>query len=183
MDIRVFFTCPDGCCNVMHVVCDPKKGSCPKLEGETDEAFALRIAQRDAPEGSTNFRVAHKDKVPLDRTFRNCWEQDLSDSPDEVKVHMGKARQVHLNRLRQHRNEKLAELDQKMMRAIEDNDTAEITRLKRRKQKLRDMPALAELDIEAIHTPEELKAFIPTELQEENITEIRPHAGDRNPNA
>ena len=81
-----------------------------------------------------------------------------------IKVNMDKAREIKKDMIRAERNPKLAALDVDFMRAVEQGDTDLQATIAAKKQALRDAtddPAIANAS-----TPEELKAVIPTALQE-----------------
>lgn len=88
-----------------------------------------------------------------------AWEMDTDGRP---KVNMPKARLVHMDHIRKARNTELAKLDLTFMRAIEDGDGAEQTRIAAQKQVLRDIPQTFSLS--TYKTPGNLKAAWPSEL-------------------
>lgn len=118
---------------------------------ETEDDFVQRIAEKDVPEG-LEYRITDVSNIPSDRTFRNAW---TDDNPTEtVDVDMPKARIIHMDRLREIRDEKLVELDKRKYGSEKDAE----------RQALRDMPTNTDLSI--VTTPEELKAIMPNELKE-----------------
>ena len=83
-----------------------------------------------------------------------------------ITIDMVKAREIKKDMIRAERAPKLAALDTDFMRAVEDGDTAAQAAIAVVKQSLRDAtddPAIA-----AALTPEQLKAVVPTALQENN---------------
>lgn len=81
-----------------------------------------------------------------------------------INVNMDKAREIKKDMIRAERNPKLAALDVDFMRAVEQGDTALQAEIAAKKQALRDAtddPAIA-----SATTPDELKAVVPTALQE-----------------
>lgn len=56
--------------------------------------------------------------VPEDREFRNAW----TFTGKKLKVDMKLARELHIGRIRQKRNEALTELDKETMAAIADKE-------------------------------------------------------------
>lgn len=121
-----------------------------KYRDENDIEFSIRIAMTDVPHG-LDYRIVDASEIPEDRTFRDAW----TDSANAVKVDMPKARQIHMNRIREKRNEKLAVLD---IETLKGKD------VQAQKQKLRDLPQA--LDLSKVKTPEELKALWPVELKD-----------------
>ena len=84
--------------------------------------------------------------VPKDRYFRNAWTHDLS-------IDMDKAKSIHMDVIREKRDEKLKELD---IETLKGNDVQE------EKQALRDLPQT--FDLSKADTPEKLKKLWPKEL-------------------
>jgi len=82
-----------------------------------------------------------------------------------IRVNMDKARDIKKDMIRADRTPKLEALDVEFMRAVEAGDTAAQASIAAKKQALRDAtddPAIA-----AATTPDELKAVVPTALQEQ----------------
>jgi len=82
-----------------------------------------------------------------------------------IQVNMDKARSIKKDMIRAERAPKLDALDVEFMRAVEAGDTELQTIIATKKQALRDAtddPAIA-----SATTPDELKAVVPTALQEE----------------
>lgn len=123
---------------------------------EPEDAFVARIANKDVPAGSTNVRVVEESEIPADRTFRNAWKPDLT-------VDMVKAKDIHRDHLREMRTPLFDALDQAQRTAIAADDKAEVQRLERELQALRDVTA--DPAIEAATTPEQLKAVIPEPIR------------------
>ena len=100
-------------------------------------------------------------QITSDRYFRDAlvWNDA---SPTKCQCDMPKACIIYMNRIREVRNNKLAELDVLFMRAVESLDTVKQAQIAEQKQKLRDIPQTFDLTIAV--TPEELKARWPAEL-------------------
>lgn len=92
----------------------------------------------------------------MDRTFRDAWKDDGGNKPG---VDMTKARNIHRERLRQHRTSLLEDLDNEYMQADEKGNTQEKAKIAAKKQKLRDITDHP--DIEKAKTPEQLKKVWP----------------------
>lgn len=120
-----------------------------------DESKLDALMARAIPAEATNVRVIEHTEIPTDRSFRNAWKHDFS-------VDMPKARDIWRNKIRQVRQPKLTALDVDYQRADERNDVLEKQRITTLKQRLRDLPADPAID--AAQTPEELKAFWPSDL-------------------
>jgi len=138
--MRIFLvTRPDGV-SLLRMV-DAPDGDITKL---VTEELAKSPLLRDLP-----FVEIDETDVPQDKTFRNAWV----GRSGKVEVDMAKARDIHLERLRLRRNEKLAELDLETMKGKDVQGD---------KQVLRDLPKT--LDLTVCKTPEELKEAWPEEL-------------------
>lgn len=100
--------------------------------------------------------------IPQDRTYRNAW----TDRGGKIDHDMGKARDIHRDRLRAARAPQLAQLDVDYQRADEVKDETRKAQIVAAKQVLRDMPA--DPRIEAAATVDDLK-----ELTLEVLTVVR----------
>ncbi len=125
----------------------------PELEPE--HLWLQRIAAQAIPDGVSDVHVIEVKDLPRDRTYRDAWQHVAG----KVSVHMGRARDVHRNLIREARKPLFAELDVAHLRAIESNDNELLATVAQAKQMLRDAPAHP--DIEAAQTPEELKTVWP----------------------
>lgn len=96
-----------------------------------------------------SWRIAGDAEIPQDRYFRKAWEDNGT-----LSVNMPKARDIHMDRIRAKRNEKLKELD---IETLKGRD------VQTEKQALRDIPQT--FDLTKATTPEELKALWPDELK------------------
>ena len=142
MEKRIVYTRSDG---GISVVIPVKHDS---------EALAL-VLKNDVPDDAVNIKTVNVDLIPTDRTFRDAWEDDSTESPEPIKVNMPKARDIHVGRIRVVRDKELVRLDIEQLRG---NDVAA------EKQILRDIPAV--FDLSGANSPEELKALWPNELTE-----------------
>lgn len=118
--------------------------------------LGVEAAMKDIPADTIKYIIADSSICPQDRYFRNAWELGEDDKP---KVNFGKAKKIHINKLRKERDKKLETLDAKFMQALENGDVAKQDEIKQKKQKLRDMPTDPVFD--SANTPEQLKSIIP----------------------
>ncbi len=81
-----------------------------------------------------------------------------------ITVNMTKAVEIKKDMIRQERAPKLEALDVEFMRAVEQGDTEAQATIAAKKQALRD--ATDDPAITAATAPDELKAVVPTALQE-----------------
>lgn len=105
--------------------------------------------------GATDINVVEIDEQFLvDRTFRDAWELNRSNTLD---INMVKARKIKLEDLRSRRNKKLQDSDVEYLVAIEDNDQVKLDDMKQKRKALRDLPQTIQPELDAAGTPEELK--------------------------
>lgn len=159
--VYVAITRSDGGVSIMFFVTKQQRhGADPGWTREAsvpEIAYEIEKSRLDA----VSFRIIPAEHVPADRTFRNAWQDPGKGQP--LAVHMGKARDIHRDRLRQMRAPLLAALDVAFMRAHETDDMAAKKKIAAQKQALRDITAHP--DIEKAKTPEELKAVLPDALK------------------
>jgi CTP:molybdopterin cytidylyltransferase MocA len=93
------------------------------------------------------------------RAFRDAWRDDGI----KIKTDMPVAKGIHMFRIRQARNEKLASTDADFVRML-DTDDAGLLALKTRRQKLRDLPVSAQAAVNDIDTPQDLIDYWPDDL-------------------
>ena len=150
---QIVFTRPDGGLSVVH----PVINTMGEVAGFT-EVQAEQRAFAKLPANAINPKFIETADIPVDRTFRNAWEDNGS-----INVNMPKAREIHREKLRALRKPLLEVLDMAYLRADEQGDVAEKARIAAEKQKLRDVTA--DPRIEAAQTPEQLKAVLPDVLK------------------
>ena len=153
---RIVFEPPEG--GVAVVVPSPEFVA--RFDAEEDAVAA--IIDKDVPPDAKHVCVCDEADIPADRTFRDAWERDVSPSPAPVRCDMGKARGIHMDRIREARDGALAAKDVEFMRAIEAGDRAGQARVGAEKQALRDVPQ--SFDLTAATTPDALKALWPAGL-------------------
>lgn len=112
----------------------------------TDEEYEAHVWERSVPKDAINPQYA--DSLPEDWYFRDAWKQNGKTGI----VDMGKAKEIHMDKIRKARDKKLKELDVETMKGIDVQD---------KKQVLRDLPDNFDL---TANTPEELKVLWPKEL-------------------
>lgn len=96
--------------------------------------------------------------LPGNRVFRNALEKPGLGPP---VVNMSKARIIKTDLIRRERDKRLAVEDIELMKAEEGGNPGEATRIRAKKQALRDIPATVQPDLNAITTPEDLEAYEP----------------------
>lgn len=143
MQKRILYTIPDG--RIAIIVPAPAA----RLDGESDEAFARRIAAKDVPAGLA-FEIVDEGVVPTDRTFRDAWERNGS----AVGVSLVKAKVIAHDRRRAARAIELAPLD------IEATIPAKAATAEAARQVIRDKYATMQTAIDACSSASQLKAVI-----------------------
>jgi len=127
--------------------------------GDSDSSELLR-RWRDFNVGKyISHREMPDDAIPEDRTFRDAW----ADATPEltIDIDMGKAREIHLDRIRIKRNAKLSHLDIEAMKAQDIGDAEALEQIRAQKQELRDLPATLAPTLGAANSVDALKAIQP----------------------
>ncbi len=101
--------------------------------------------------------------------YSKLFRKALERVGDKPVMNMTKARVIKTDIVRIKRDERLVALDVDYIRADETSNIAEKQRITDVKQKLRDLPATIQPDLDIILTTEELEAYVPTILQPEGI--------------
>lgn len=151
MNRRIVYTRPDGRISIV----TPSR-NIDEAHMTDDEIFQRALSK--LPADAINLQTITFDQIPNDRTFRNAWEH----SGNKVQVNMNKAREIHMNQIREVRDKKLASLDVETIKALGSGNSNAVAVVEAQKQKLRDIPQT--LDLTKATTPEELKAIWPEEL-------------------
>lgn len=98
-------------------------------------------------------------QLPCHKEYQDAWR--LVDGA--IEIDMDKAREIHIDILRQKRDDELIKLDIDSLRCLEESDYSGLEIVKRQKQKLRDMP---DDPIFNVDTFEELVRAIPAYLED-----------------
>lgn len=80
------------------------------------------------------FSVVEKIDAPESRQFRNAWKKE----GNRIVVDIGKAKEIHLNRIREERNKRLEALDREQLKVMIDAE--KLKEIEKQKQVLRDIP-------------------------------------------
>jgi hypothetical protein len=168
--VRIVISRPDGGVVIMQFMTKIRAyGNAPTLDHwaeSDDEGYIQREASAENIEAEikrsnidfTAFEIIGEDDLPADRAFRNAWTRC---PVNKIKVDMDKARVIHMGRIREARNDRLAELDKRKYGAEYDAE----------RQALRDLPET--FDLTKAATPEELKALIPEELKMIGVSTLK----------
>lgn len=129
---------------------------------DTDmDAFLAAVAadaQANDPSLAGAVIASTKVTLPSDRTFRGAWKA----AAGAVDVDMPKAREIHMDRIRQSRDKALVVKGREYMIADEKGHTADKQAIAAEKQVLRDLPQT--FDLSVAKTTEELVTAWPAEL-------------------
>lgn len=115
----------------------------------TGEIEIEAVQAKDIPAGIESFIVDHDTLPQADNDFFDAWEQ----TGGAITVNLNKAKEVTKRRLRYERESLLAAQDVAFQRALESG--ADTSAIVAEKQRLRDVPALAD----ACTTLAELRAL------------------------
>lgn len=124
----------------------------------TDEDVERAIAKWAVGwKGAVSWKDILPENVPP-RVFREAWVP----GPQGPAVDMAKALDIHMDDIRKAREPEFAKADNELKVAEDKGDTAEIARIRAKRQKLRDIPQT--FDLSGAKTPDELAALWPAEL-------------------
>ena len=153
----IAYSRPDGGVSI----CTPAPQRIAELmaDGMTEAAAIAVIQAKDVPADASNIEVMDGTLIPSTRQFRDAWTKPAVGAP---VVDMPKARIMHMDRIRQARNQKLTGLDIDYQIADDNDNAPKKAAVTQERRELRDLPANTDLD--QFSTPETLDAFWPTEL-------------------
>ena len=113
----------------------------------TDGSIAIMslVEGADIDDAIRKFRDSHEKgfyieyfecepELPLSREFRDAWMY----KNNKVVIDEGKAKSIHMSRIRHVRNEKLEQLDKEQLRFL--NDVNKLAEIEMKKQELRELP-------------------------------------------
>ena len=190
--VKVAITLDDGSLSVMTFVTESRSPTLPtgavwadlksgrwtreptdaNVFAEISKAFPA-VDRNGLPQPQpVNYKIVDAAEVPTDRTYRNAWTHDGKDFGHD----MAKAREIHLDLVRNARADALGALDRDYTKlsgqalaadaiadkAVKDAKLAEAAAVEAKRQALRDAPQT--LDVESAATIEELKALWPADL-------------------
>ncbi len=121
------------------------------VEEMIDHANELTLKNPDY----INYILMNDYFVPTDRYFREAWKHETGN----IAVNMDKAKNIHLDKLRDIRSQKFIDLGfpQRLNPQVENAILDETTKAKLKE--LRDFPQT--LDLTNVHNPDQLKNIIP----------------------
>ena len=141
------------------------RGTLPRLSGETEDAYLMRIAEKTYPGRKysiTTLNHGWNKKKPLDafdHTFRKSWTLNENGS---ITIDMRLAKKIWIDVIREYRDKALRTLDFEFMMALEQGDMDGAKDIGEIKNILRDLPKTVEK--ETFNSLSELKSFWPTIL-------------------
>ena len=124
------------------------------------EEEVLEVFKKSNPK-NLPITIVDESELPIDRVFRNAWNL----SGGIVEIDSGKARNIHMDRLRHLRNKQLEKLDKEMMVAADKEDVEKVKEIRQLKQRLRDMTktedlTLLDMDTLKTHQPHYLEGDV-----------------------
>lgn len=140
--MNIIWKRPDGTVAVTHLTDEAEslQAEAGKLKARGDVPFDWELVCTNA-------------ELPPDRHFRAAWTWETPEP--KVDINFNRAVDVTKQRLREERGPKLAALDTAYMRADEDANQQEKSRIRTEKQRLRDITTLTD----SCATLEELRAL------------------------
>lgn len=149
--LKFAYHTPSGELHIVHAV--PKDHLERVLGPLTDEEYKAHVIERAIPKDAVDVKEITAEKVPVDREYRNAWKLENN----EITHCMSKSRVIHLDRLRQKRKEKLAQLDLEWMREFSKGNLDAAKAVEEKRQRLRDMPKDVKNQLDGASCIEELK--------------------------
>ena len=108
----------------------------------------------------TNSRITDTTNLPQDRTFRDAWTDDLPG--EQIDVDIPRAKIIRMEQIRAARDVKWEDFDKRYV--IAERDAADLTTLDTERQTLKDIPQVAQSDVDTATTESDLLAVWPTGL-------------------
>lgn len=127
---------------------------------EPEDTYLTRLQGHVLPPNAVNVQRIEADEVPTNRAFRNAWSQETSGA---LITDMDKSREIHMNKIRDARVGRLAELDIEWGKLKGQKKDPEADAIEAERQVLRDLPTTFDLSVYA--TPEELFDAWPAVLE------------------
>jgi len=129
------------------------------IEDELNKAFPGLNTRGVKRPKVVSWRIISVSELPFDRSYRNAWE----DKAGMIVHNIEKAKELHRERIRRRRRDRLIQLDVDYQRADERNDAQLKQGIVAAKQRLRDATTAPE--IENAQTIAQLKAAWPPDLE------------------
>lgn len=147
MEKRIVYIGDDGGVNVIHPTPEERR------DGESDAAFAARIADQDVPAGMV-FKVIDVSGVPpAGDIFRHAWRMRKG----AIVVDLVAAKEIAHARRRRAREREMAPHDDVIAKQIPGKDAAAA---EAERQVIRDKYAAMQAAIDAAKTPDQVKAAL-----------------------
>lgn len=124
-----------------------------EFKGSKDDFIASHFL-----EYAENWAELEPIRMPLLKEYAGSWR--LKDG--RIEIDLEKAKEIHIDILREQREELLRKLDIESLRCLEEDDFAALECVKKRKQRLRDMPTDKCFDVDSF---EELTQAIPDYME------------------
>lgn len=156
--MKIMYTRPED--NGISIVVAAPKEAIEKVLGPlAPEQYEAHVVERSIPENALNVKFITDDNLPGTREFRNAWADVTEDN--NVNIDVAKVKQLKLEELRRVRNEKLAETDVELTRALEADDAEALAAVKAKRTLLRNATeALKAVQADGIVDDEEMIELI-----------------------
>lgn len=155
----IVFTDPDhnvDTCQIVRLM--PQAGDPEQFLEHLKDLYA----KGEYPHNPANGRIINiPDDIPTNQLFRNAWTDEFDTST--VDVNLDKAKAIHMERIREKRDEALKATDTDLMIALSKGE--ETKDVQEEKQLLRDIPQEIEATVFSIETIEALECCWPEGLE------------------
>ena len=128
---------------------------------ESEESAVGRLYSRVLPR-SAEFIVCDPDLIPEDLSFRDAWKKGTPENP--IQIDMQKSMEIHRKRIQGACERKIEQLEKDLEVALERENLAQATAIRRTKKILREIPE--KINLTHCKTPSDIKYSIPKELQD-----------------
>ncbi len=158
---RFVISMNDGSVAVMEIIPQPRvrrNGRTVMVMSKPDAEIARWPEKERAKVVSV--KEINEGDIPTSRDFRDAWKL----SGNRIDHDMGKAREIHMKRIRRERNRRLRELDVETIKAV-GSGMIGARDVEAKKQALRDVPQHVEGQLKQAATVADLKVIWPDELK------------------
>lgn len=139
---------------------DPADAGLEEIVPAPDFADEIARGHPEHQAAISSVREISEGDIPGEYQFKDAWRDDGST----VSIHMPKAREIHMGRIRVVRDAKLVALDVETIKAVGTGDTVYRDKIEAEKQALRDIPTT--FNLSNAKTPAELLKLWPAGLDQ-----------------
>ena len=142
----------------MNLVFQNQDGSISVMTVVGEDTAEVAVTEQAKQPGLANATFLGRVDTLPDKTYRDAWRFNASN----IETDMATARDIHMDRIRAERNEELVKSDNELRVAEDDDQVAEVAKVRAKRKMLRDIPQT--FDLTKAKTPEELNAMWPAGL-------------------